>query len=87
MKKWLMTLSMATAMVSSVAVAGGDAAAGDLLIIKEQGSFLVGGTMIACQEMNRGAVSNDPEGVHRSVDSVTRHSGLTHRVEVVPARM
>ena len=28
MKKWLMTLSMATAMVSSVAVAGGDAAAG-----------------------------------------------------------
>ena len=29
MKKWLMTLSMATAMVSSVAVAGGDAAAGE----------------------------------------------------------
>ncbi|MEJ2330249.1 MAG: c-type cytochrome [Gammaproteobacteria bacterium] len=28
MKKWLMTLSMATAMISSVAVAGGDAAAG-----------------------------------------------------------
>lgn len=28
MKKWLMTLSMAAAMVSSVAVAGGDAAAG-----------------------------------------------------------
>jgi cytochrome c553 len=28
MKKWLMTLSMATAMVSSVAIAGGDAAAG-----------------------------------------------------------
>jgi cytochrome c553 len=28
MKKWLMTLSMATAMVSSVAVAAGDAAAG-----------------------------------------------------------
>ena len=28
MKKWLMTLSMATAMVSGVAVAGGDAAAG-----------------------------------------------------------
>lgn len=28
MKKWLMTLSMATAMISGVAVAGGDAAAG-----------------------------------------------------------